>query len=121
MFDQVKTRLPRMFGWLLFSLFLLVIVAVTAPQQLAVHISKLAQVTQGVVLGYWLDRAIYPYARPDNYLQSRDWREFMGIYGTSNATADFPVAAGYRFVFAVSMLRRALVILAVVLGVCLGL
>lgn len=116
-----KTYPPRLTGWLLFSLLLLAIVAVVAPQQIGVHISKLAQVTQAVVLAYWIDRAVFPYARPDSYLTTQDWREFIAAYGPSDATANFPVAAGYTMLFAACMLRRAIVMLAVVLGVCLGL
>jgi hypothetical protein len=46
-------------------LMLIVGVAITAPHQLGVLLYKLALVTLAAVAGYWIDRAVTPYARPD--------------------------------------------------------
>ena len=68
-------------------------------------------------VGYWLDRSLFPYARPDGYLL-RDWR-----HGTEEPEfeADYPVLAEHVLPFCVAMLRRAIIVGAVVVGVALGL
>ncbi len=55
-----KTRLT---GWAVFTALLMLAVAAIAPQQIPVVLYKLAMVTLGVVLSYWLSRALYPEIR----------------------------------------------------------
>lgn len=78
---------------------------------------KAALIALAAVLGYWLDRALFPYARPDGYLQ-RDWR-----YGTDEpeGDVDYPVVQAYIRVYTAAMLRRAIVVGCVVLGIAAGL
>ncbi|ODC03223.1 hypothetical protein BFW38_06375 [Terasakiispira papahanaumokuakeensis] len=92
--DAVK-RLPRLTGWALFTAVLLAVVAVLAPHQISVVLYKLSLVTLGVVLAYWLDRALFPLQRPHEL-----------------PNAELAVLAG---------IRRALVVAACVLGLTLGL
>ena len=110
-------RAPRTTTWLLLTALLLVVIAVIAPPQLPVVLYKACLVALAAVLGYWLDRALFPYARPDGYLV-RDWR-----HGTDEPVGDvdYPVVQGYIRVFTAAMIRRALVVGAVVLGVAAGL
>jgi len=110
-------RAPRNSLWLAAALVLLALIAAISPVQLPVVAYKAALIALAAVLGYWLDRALFPYARPDGYLV-RDWR-----HGTTAPTgdADFPVVPAYLQVFCHAMLRRAIVIAAVVVGVALGL
>lgn len=56
----------RMLDWFLITLLLVGLVYVTAPTQLKVLVFKVAQVSMSGWLGYWFDRGIAPYARPDN-------------------------------------------------------
>ena len=58
-------KCPRLFGWLIATLLLLVAIAFLAPQQLPVSLYKLSLVSMAGVVGYWLDRSLFPYARPD--------------------------------------------------------
>ena len=60
-----KIPRPRLWGWLLMTLVLLAAVWLIAPQQLPVSLYKLSLVTLAAVVGYWLDRSLFPYARPD--------------------------------------------------------
>ncbi|MEO8120736.1 MAG: putative holin [Rhodoferax sp.] len=60
---------PRLSGWLLITLVLLACVWAIAPQQLPVSLYKLSLVTLAAVVGYWLDRSLFPYARPDKFEQ----------------------------------------------------
>lgn len=95
--NTLKTRL---LGWAIVALLLQIVLAVLAPQQLPVLLYKVALVTQGAVLAYWIDRALFPYARPHVLLRRVD-------------DCYYPAA--------LAMLRRALIVLACVLGLTLGL
>ncbi|GAA5784684.1 putative holin [Chitiniphilus shinanonensis] len=110
-------RFPRLVTWSAAAAVLCMAIWLIAPQQLPVALYKLTLVAVAVVLAYWLDRALFPYARPDSYLKY-DWR-----YGTDEpqGAADFEVVDGYQQVFAAAQLRRAVVVAAVVLAVALGL
>ena len=110
-------RAPRNSLFLLLAALLLAVIAVVSPVQLPVVLYKAALIALAAVIGYWLDRALFPYARPDGYLV-RDWR-----HGTDEPVGDvdYPVVQGYIRVFTAAMLRRALVVGAVVLGMAAGL
>jgi hypothetical protein len=60
---------PRLYGTLIATVFLLVTIAILAPQQLGVSLYKLSLVTMSGVVGYWIDRELFPYARPDRFIQ----------------------------------------------------
>lgn len=113
----VWLRGPRSTLWLVLAVLLLVVIAWVAPQKLEVTVYKASLIALAAVLGYWLDRALFPYARPDGYLQ-RDWR-----YGTDEpeGDVDFSVVPAYAHIFAAAMIRRAVVVAAVVAGVAVGL
>lgn len=51
---------PRLIGWLLTALLLLGIIGLVSPQQLPVVVYKLSLITLAAVLGYWLDRSLFP-------------------------------------------------------------
>lgn len=70
----LSTFLPRMSGWLLIVLLLMVAVYLLAPHQLMVSLYKLSLVTLGAVLAYWLDRSLFPYARPHELFGSNDFQ-----------------------------------------------
>lgn len=108
---------PRLFGWVLFSTLLMAGLYFMHPQQAEVAYYKIALVLGAAVLGYWLDRSTFPYARPDGYLKDF-WQK-----GTTEPLnqADYEVVAEYKTIFALVMLRRAILMAAVILGVTLGL
>jgi len=56
--------MPRLTFFAILAAALAVLVAALAPQQLPVIIYKFALVTLAAVLGYWLDRHLFPYGRP---------------------------------------------------------
>lgn len=62
---------PRLSGWLMITLVLLACVWAIAPQQLPVSLYKLSLVTLAAVVGYWIDRSLFPYARPDIFFNYR--------------------------------------------------
>lgn len=108
-----RSRLPRLTLWILVSVFLLVALALAAPEQMPVIAYKVALVTLGVVLAYWLDRALFPYARPHECLPNRNC--------PGGGWTDDAEAYRYTAAFAAACLRRALIVMACVLGLTLGL
>ena len=87
-------RAPRLTFWTLITIGLLIGLYLIAPSKIAVVLYKAALVTGGAVLAYWIDRALFPYARPDQVRSAH--QPWAGI-------------------------RRALIVLACVLGLTLGL
>lgn len=110
-------RAPRTTTWLVLAALLLVAITVVAPPQLPVVLYKASLVALAAVLGYWLDRTLFPYARPDGYLGT-DWR-----YGTDEPVGDvdYPVVAGYELVFVWAMIRRAVIVGSCMLAMAAGL
>lgn len=122
----------RLLKWYLVAIILFLIISLLSPQQLPVVMYKLALVLLSAVIGYHLDRALFPYASPGGYLY-QDWK----IHGKDSYTklyvkdgedqiptkyaAEYPVLDEYRTLFAVVLIRRALIVSAVILGVTLGL
>ncbi len=94
--------LPRLFGWLVLAVLLLAAVWLLAPQQLPVSLYKLSLVCVAAVVGYRLDRGLFPYARPDKFLT---WASTEPVWAVP---------------FAAAMLRRALVVSAAMLAMGLG-
>lgn len=113
----LRLRGPRSSLWLIAAVALLALIAQVSPVQLPVVLYKTALIALAAVLGYWLDRALFPYARPDGYL-CREWRK--GTDEPQNQ-ADYPVVGDHMLAFCVASLRRALVVGAVVLAMALGL
>jgi len=111
-------RAPRNVLLLLLAVLLLALIALVSPAQLPVVLYKAALVTLAGVIGYWLDRSFFPYARPDSFL-FRDWRK-----GTDEpeGDVDFPVAnLAYMAAYCTAQLRRALIVGAAVFGLSAGL
>ncbi|MBZ9612157.1 putative holin [Rheinheimera maricola] len=92
-------QLPRLFTWIILSLALIAAIAFFSPHQMPLVLYKVALVSLAAVLGYWLDRALYPYDRPHTYAETGEDLVPRGL----------------------AMLRRALIVLACVLGLTLGL
>ena len=86
------------------TVLLLAFLAVISPQQLPVIAYKSALVSFAACIGVWIDRAIFPYARPSGYLKT-----------------DFEICAGYLRAFTVATIRRGIMVGMVILGMCLGL
>lgn len=100
---------PRLLGWLLVALLLAGAVWLIAPQQLPVSLYKLSLVSMAGVAGYWLDRSLFPYARPD--------RLFAGVPRGNDDDAETMARA---VMVSAAMLRRALVVAAAMLATGLG-
>jgi hypothetical protein len=84
-----------MLDWLVVAALLSLVIAVVAPHQLGVTAYKLSLVSLAAVAGYWIDRSLFYYARPDDF-----------------SLTDAQVAAAY--------IRRAIIVGACIVGVSLG-
>lgn len=116
-----KVRHQRLRNWIVLAVTLLAVIAVISPEQLGVTLYKLSLVSVAAILGYHLDRALFPYASPGSYLID-DWKENLGKpVPVSRNEPEYPVATGYELIFAAVLLRRALIVAAICLGVTMGL
>ena len=117
----LSTLLPRMSGWLFIVLLLMVAVWLLAPHQLMVSLYKLSLVTLAAVVGYWLDRSLFPYARPHEFLskvkqlekppEAQGPLQTIGMLEVLEDTKDFAMNC---------MLRRAIIVGAAMIAVGLG-
>ncbi|WP_181939703.1 putative holin [Pectobacterium odoriferum] len=105
-------RVKRLLGWQLTAVLLLVLIGLVSPQQLPVVIYKISLITLAAVLGYWLDRSLFPKAGLAQYLEHKPDMMKTGIY---------PVKSGCEWVFAAALIRRAIIVAAVCLAVAMGL
>ena len=96
-----ESRFFRMADWLLAAIVLTVLVFLLAPHQLPVSLYKLSLIALAAVAGYWVDRSLFPYARPDTFIFK------------------FESESAVRL-FAAAMLRRAIIVAAAMMAVGLG-
>lgn len=90
----MKLSLPRLSCWLLITVVVTFLIGLLAPQQLPVTLYKLSLVCLAAVLGYWIDRSVFPYARPHEAL-TKSYCHFYQV-------------------------RRAILMAAVILAIALG-
>ena len=91
----MKKLIDKMAMWHIGSIILLAVLAIIAPQQIGLLLLKAAYVTIALALGYYADRTIFARYRP--FEMRKD-----------------------DIVFAAVMLRRAIVVAAVVLAFAIG-
>lgn len=108
---------PRLFGWTFLSTLLLAGLYFVSPQQAEVVYYKFALVICAAILGYWIDRCLFPYARPDGFLK------YFWQNGTEEpiCKVDHEVVSDYHQVYAEAMKRRAIIVGCTILGATLGL
>lgn len=105
-------RIPRLTDWMLITICLVLAIALIQPQQLQVVVYKACLVALGGVIAYWIDRRMFPYARP---------HEMVKRYTKAVSRADEDGAIGHGLVASLAMIRRAIVVLACILGLTLAL
>ena len=119
----------RMIDWLAVAIVLAALVWLVAPQQLPVSLYKLSLVAMAAVAGYWIDRSLFPYARPDCFLAEEDPPD---LHAADSSDAPAPecgnddlcllaaVSDAQPYMLAAAMLRRAVIVAATMLAVGLG-
>ena len=142
MSDFLK-KLPRLTSWWLIALALSLAVFIIAPQQLPVSIYKMSLISLAAVAGYWIDRSVFHYARPNidalrvldqlnqehaATLRALDqpgddqparFTDEVAQDGESCMLVSMPDATPVYFMLG-CMLRRAIIIAAAILAVSLG-
>ncbi|WP_036232912.1 putative holin [Marinobacterium litorale] len=104
-------RAPRLTSFAVIALILTLVIAILAPHQLGVTLYKLSLVSLAAVLGYWIDRVVFPYARPHEFFHIADW-----LRQGNNAEGSRAV----RHCAGTATLRRAIVMAAVIIAIALG-
>lgn len=120
----IHQRVPRLSGWLLITICLMAAIWFVAPQQLPVSLYKLSLVVMAAVVGYWLDRSLFPYARPDSFQELvyqlptlfNRGEEVKYDSGEDLVAARDP----QNLLFATAMLRRAIIVGCAMLAMGLG-
>ncbi|MDO8654208.1 MAG: putative holin [Undibacterium sp.] len=111
-------RVPRMTDWLLFALVLSLLIFALSPQQLPVSIYKINLIAIAGVVGYWLDRSLFPYARPDSFL-AHDEEQDGGIDG-GGLIFSLDQFIQNDVLFVAAQIRRAIIVAASMIAVGLG-
>jgi len=128
MISLLLRKLPRLTSWWLFAIALSLAVFIIAPQQLAVSLYKLNLLSLAAVAGYWIDRSIFVYARPNSvvldslqrYCQAvggKPYGDAYSIEATPKPTCPDHVPIYYALG---CMIRRALIVSAAMLSISLG-
>lgn len=117
----MKISFPRMTEWLVAALLLSALALSFSPQQLPVSLYKLSLIAIAGVVGYWLDRSLFPYARPDAFL-ARGLDEIENTEEVEDAPLQFELECALQndTLTAASMIRRAIIVAAAMIAVGLG-
>lgn len=126
-------KLPRLTSWWLVAIALSALVFLIAPQQLPVSLYKLNLIALAAVAGYWIDRSIFFYARPNvdalDILAQYSQRPKPELVDISDLPADGDLVHGVEvswpdhvpvYYFLGCMIRRAIIIAAAILAISLG-
>lgn len=119
MFARIRKALfrlitHRMAPALWISLALFAVIACLAPKLLPISLYKLALITTAAWVAYWIDRWLFPYARPDTFLD-QPWS-----LGAPMIPKALPLNPEQVKAFNVAQIRRAIIIGAAMIAVALG-
>lgn len=112
--------------WLLITLALFALVIFTAPHQLTASLYKLILLTLSAVAGYWIDRSLFPYARPDCFLDMNGAEPDAPaplppeIDAVNTCTLECTPDGPLLHLMGIAMLRRAIIVAAAMLAMGLG-
>lgn len=114
-------KLPRMTDWLVAALLLSALALAFSPQQLPVSLYKLNLIAIAGVVGYWLDRSLFPYARPDSFMAT-DIETIEQAEEVEDPPLQFELEHFLQndLLLAASMVRRAVIVSAAMIAVGLG-
>ncbi|WP_233116878.1 putative holin [Aggregatibacter actinomycetemcomitans] len=85
----------RLLSWVVSALCLFALIGIVSPVQLPVVLYKLALVSIASIIGYHLDRALFPYSSPGSYLRERWNKRESKIAIRPENTPEYPVCDGY--------------------------
>jgi hypothetical protein len=115
----IDSKLPRLWKTSLATVLALVVLAWFATHMLGVVLNKTVLIALGAVLGYHIDRAAFPYGRPHEARELLTEIHQRALDGSLNEL-HLEYAASLRSMYDSSTIRRAIIIAAAILGVCLA-
>ncbi|HEU6435848.1 MAG TPA: putative holin [Nitratidesulfovibrio sp.] len=115
-----KVRHLRMVWCALVAVVLWAVLWHVAPREAVTVLYKITMVLAAAVAAYWVDRWLFPYARPEGYL-CQEWRDRIGAGLWPDNIEDYPVVATSRTLFAIACVRRIVLMAAAMLAVGMGL
>lgn len=104
----------RMWQWIGISAGFIGALALVAPEQIGVLALKSTLISIAAVTGYYIDRCLFPYARP-HIAREEAWRET-----SAHTFKDERIESAYRAYHA-NMIRRAIVVAGTMIAFALGL
>lgn len=110
-------KYPRMTDWLIFALAMSVLIFALAPNQIPVSLYKINLIALAGVVGYWLDRSLFPYARPDSFMAEDE--KSADIDG-GGLIFDLECFVQNDLLCAAAQIRRAIIVAASMIAVGLG-
>jgi hypothetical protein len=117
-------KLPRMTLLAVVSIILFIACQVLqehAPGSLlAVTIYKAHMAGIAGWLGYWIDRGLFPYSRPHQHLQDYQDARDHGSPAQAQEAEAYLVTDNLLTDYTQSTLRRAIIVAACIIGICLG-
>ncbi|MDR2172671.1 MAG: putative holin [Burkholderiales bacterium] len=108
LWGEFVSVLPRLSGWTLIAIAALVAVAVFKPDLVGVSLYKLSLIPAAGVFGYWFDRRANKESRPSDFCRY------------SSVDPDAPPVIFDKELFKAAQYRRAIIVAACIIGVCLG-
>ncbi len=104
----------RMWQWAVLAVVGVATLFFIAPQQIGILLLKTTYITSALAIGYYADRVIFYYARP-HQMRNDAWIE------TSTHTFKSERCEAAWRAYSLAMIRRAIVVAAVVIAFALGL
>ncbi|PIE46395.1 MAG: hypothetical protein CSA44_00090 [Gammaproteobacteria bacterium] len=104
----------RMWQWMVIAAVGIGVIYIVAPQQLGILLLKATYITIAIAIGYYADRVIFYYARPHKM------REDAWVQTSTHTFKSERCEAAYR-AYSAAMIRRAIIVSAVVIAFALGL
>lgn len=122
---MLPTKFPRLTVCLVISALLFIaalLVQNAAPGNiLAVTIYKAHMASLAGWIGYWLDRWLFPYSRPHEYLLVGEDELIHGSPVTAEGGQEgFLVGSYSNHLAQWAMIRRAIIVAACLIAICLG-
>lgn len=117
-------KLPRMTLLALASAILFIACLVLQEQApgtlLAVTAYKAHMAGIAAWLGYWIDRGLFPYGRPHQHLRDYEDARDHGSPVQAQEVEGYLVTDALLMDFTQSTIRRAIIVAACIIGICLG-
>lgn len=114
-----QPQLPRMWDWLAFAIFLIMVLwvirvpstadyltAIGVPGDIIVLVHKAATVFLGAISGMWCDRSAFPYGRPDRLVDPNEdgkWELEEAILFTGACLRRVGIMVGFMFSFGLAL------------------